>query len=434
MAALPEGSRYAPPMERPSYWQLEAPSPAFPALRGRASADVCVIGAGVTGASCAWRLLEHGLSVLLVEAREVAGGASGRNGGFASTGTALGHHEVAERLGDDAAVSVQEATDGALDEMERLARELGVSRSVRRTGSLWLASHSEAQDVDAFLAAAGRGNLRAVRADERIPERLRGRFVAAVEVPQDGELQPALFVRALAAGVAARGGDVREHSSVRSLSEDGDGWRVVSDAGTVGAQAVVVTGDGLIPHLLPELGHAIYPVRGQMLVTAPLPPDDRVVQMPSHSHFGYLYYRPTMDGRLALGGGRQADLEAEYTEVEETSEPVQAALDRFLRQTLGLSDAPVEHRWAGIMGFSADLLPLAGPVPERPGLYVSGGYSGVGNVQGFMCGRLVADLIAVGSHPLSAVYDPARMPPDAPAEPLERMRNRELGAALLEPA
>jgi glycine/D-amino acid oxidase-like deaminating enzyme len=243
-----------------------------------------------------------------------------------------------------------------------------------------------------------------------------------------------MFVRALAAGVRARGGDVRERSPAVSLQEDGGGWRVATDAGAVTAQAVVVTGDGLIPRLLPELRHAIYPVRGQMLVTAPLPPADRVVQLPSHSHFGYFYYRPTRDGRLALGGGRQADLEAEYTDVEEISEPVQAALDRFLRETLGLSHARVEHRWAGIMGFSADLLPLAGPAPGRPGLYVSGGYSGVGNVQGFVCGRLVADLIAVGSHSLAAVYDAARMPPDVATEPLERVRNRELGAALLESA
>src|SRR4051812_182120 len=220
----PRAAGTLPRVERPSYWQLEAPSPGFPALSGAASADVCVVGAGVTGTSCAWRLLEHGLSVLLVDGREVAGSASGRNGGFASTGTALGHHEVAQRLGDAAAVSLQRATDGALDQMERLAGELGVPHSIRRTGSLWLANAHEAEDVDAFLAAAGRGNLRAVRADDRIPERLRDRFVAAVEVPQDGELQPALFVRALAAGVAARGGDVREHSAVRSVDEDGGGW------------------------------------------------------------------------------------------------------------------------------------------------------------------------------------------------------------------
>jgi glycine/D-amino acid oxidase-like deaminating enzyme len=54
----------------------------------------------------------------------------------------------------------------------------------------------------------------------------------------------------------------------------------------------------------------------------------------------------------------------------------------------------VSHRWAGVVGYSDDSLPYVGEVPGRPGLHVSGGYSGVGNVPGFMCGRDLADAIA----------------------------------------
>ena len=78
------------------------------------------------------------------------------------------------------------------------------------------------------------------------------------------------------------------------------------------------------------------------------------------------------------------------------------------------------------MGFSADLVPLAGEVPGRPGLYVSGGYSGVGNVNGWRCGRLVADLIATGSHPDAARFDPARFGDGPPPEPLEKAASRAL--------
>jgi glycine/D-amino acid oxidase-like deaminating enzyme len=55
------------------------------------------------------------------------------------------------------------------------------------------------------------------------------------------------------------------------------------------------------------------------------------------------------------------------------------------------------------MGFSADLMPVVGEVPGRPGLHVAGGYSGVGNVQGFVCGRMLADRISGRPHPLAAV-------------------------------
>ena len=143
-----------------------------------------------------------------------------------------------------------------------------------------------------------------------------------------------------------------------------------------------------------------------------------------------MYYRPTPDGRVLAGGGRLEHLEAEYTDHERTSEAVQAEPDRFLREQLGLAGAAMTHRWAGIMGFSADLLPLAGPVPGRPGLHVAGGYSGVGNVLGHHCGMLVADLIATGNHADAGLLDPARLAGAGPDDRLEQRRSRRLAAAL----
>jgi glycine/D-amino acid oxidase-like deaminating enzyme len=194
------------------------------------------------------------------------------------------------------------------------------------------------------------------------------------------------------------------------------------------ADAVVVACDGLIPRLLPQLAGLVYPVRGQVAATAPLA--RQPLAMPTHSQHGFMYYRPTPDGRVVVGGGRLEHLEEEYTDAERTTAAVQAELDRFLRDALGVGDAQVTHRWAGIMGFSADLMPLAGELPDAPGLHVAGGYSGVGNVLGHLCGRLVADLIATGAHPLADVHDPARFHAQPAVEPLEHGRSREAAARL----
>jgi sarcosine oxidase subunit beta len=69
----------------------------------------------------------------------------------------------------------------------------------------------------------------------------------------------------------------------------------------------------------------------------------------------------------------------------------------------------VTHRWAGIFGLTQDLLPLVGAVPGREGLWVAAGYSGHGNVLGFLSGRLVADAILGRSDPLLELFDPARL-------------------------
>ena len=151
----------------------------------------------------------------------------------------------------------------------------------------------------------------------------------------------------------------------------------------------------------------MYPVRGQVLATEPL--EQTVIARPTHSDHGFYYYRPTPDGRVALGGGRMTDMDAEYTDREETTPTIQAALDGFLEQRLGVLATRVAHRWAGIMGFSADMLPVVGELPGRPGLWVCGGYSGVGNVPGFAYGRLLADRIAGAGHTsVSLALDIAR--------------------------
>ena len=158
-------------------------------------------------------------------------------------------------------------------------------------------------------------------------------------------------------------------------------------SGAATGRAVVVACDGLLPRLVPELRGIVYPVRGQMLATEPIA--DPVITLPTHSDHGFVYARPTLDGRLAIGGCRSADLEAEYTDDDAPTPAVQEALERFIAERMGLAGVAVTHRWAGTMGFSADLLPVVGEVPGRPGLHVAGGYSGVGNVQGFVCGGML---------------------------------------------
>jgi hypothetical protein len=235
---------------------------------------------------------------------------------------------------------------------------------------------------------------------------MRGHFVTAAHTPAGCRIQPAGWTRALAGAALERGAAVFERSPVLAIERDADVWRVHTNRADVRARAVVVALDGLSAQLVPELQGIVYPVRGQMLATEPLA--DTVIRMPSHSDHGYFYLCPTDDGRLAAGGGRPADLEAEYTAEIAVTRPVQAAIERYLAERMGLGHVTISHRWAGIMGFSADRLPVAGELPERPGVYVAAGYSGMGNVQGFVCGRMVADVIRGLDHPLAAALSPRR--------------------------
>src|SRR5579885_556165 len=122
------------------YW-LEEPSPSWPRRPIPGRADVAVVGAGVTGCTAALRLAEAGLRVRVHDARAVAEGASGRNGGFALRGGASRYDVARETYGADRAAELWHWTERALDAMAGLAGD-----SLRRTGSLRLAFDEEERE------------------------------------------------------------------------------------------------------------------------------------------------------------------------------------------------------------------------------------------------------------------------------------------------
>ena len=345
-----------------------------------------MVGGGVTGCSCALTLAERGVRVRLFEAREIAGGASGRNGGFALRGATPPYDEACRLLGAEHARLVLELTERSLDRLEALAGD-----AFRRVGSLRLAFDEAERDALRSEHDALRQDGFAVEWVENLTPPLDRLYLGAIHHPTDGALQPARWVRRLAAHAAAAGADVRE------------GEAVLVDA--LDADVVVVAADGFSARLLPELAGLVRATRGQVLVTEPLP--DLLYGRPHYARGGYDYWHQSPEGRLVLGGSRDVSPDAEETDVEVTTAVVQGRLDALLAELVGCSPR-VTHRWAGIWGTTPDLEPLVGPVPGRAGVWVAGGYSGHGNVLGLACGDLVARAILGEQPPELDVFDPAR--------------------------
>jgi gamma-glutamylputrescine oxidase len=370
------------------FW-LEQPLPEVPSRPASGPADVIVVGGGVTGCSCALTLARGGLRVGLLEAREIAGGASGRNGGFALRGLCPPYDEARATLGRDVAQAAWELTERALDAVSGLAGD-----ALRRCGSVRLA-------VGAAELGALRSEYEALREDgfaaewlDPLPDPLSPLFTGGFVHPGDGALAPALWVKRLAGRAASIGVEIAEGSPVDREAID-----------AFEAEAVVIAVDGLTGGLLPELGRFATPMRGQVLATEPLP--ELLYPRPHYARGGYDYWQQLPDRRLILGGRRDTDLEHEATSIEETTPQIQSELDAFAAE-LFESPPAVTHRWAGIWGETPDRLPLAGRVPGSERLWVAGAYSGHGNVLGFACGDLVARAILGEPVPELAPFDPAR--------------------------
>ena len=370
-----------------SYWLAE-PAPDLPGGTTRGRVDVGIVGAGVTGCACALALAEAGLRVRVVDARRVAEGASGRNGGFALRGTAASYDQVVASFGRDRALALWQWTEAELAAMGELSGD-----AFRRLGSLRLAGDAEErEDLRDEIEALWADGLEAEWIDAPA-EPLAGRFTAAIRHPTDAALQPARLVRRLASRAVEAGAEIFE-------------GRQVVDTDELEAERVVVATDGYPSGLLGELEGLIVPTRGQVIATEPL--SDRLFDAPHYGRHGFDYWHQTEDGRIVAGGFRDVSLDEEFTADEAVTDVVQGALSAFVNDLVG-RELRMDYRWAGIFGLVLDFLPVVGEVPGLPGTWVAGGYSGHGNVLGFACGRLVARAILGDRDPLLELFEPVRL-------------------------
>jgi len=373
------------------FW-LDAQYESRPALDRDLEVEACVIGGGVGGLSCARRLAENGVETVLLEAGTVAGGASGRNGGFLITGVALFHNDARERLGAERASAMYAATLEAQREVIALAQELGAGDAVRQIGLIRLAvSEEEAEHVRDHAAALredGFPGETIERAD--LPPALQRIGLVGCLTPHDCALHPARWYRLLAAAAERAGARIYEGTRVSGpVAAPGEG-PVITSNGLVKAASVVVAADGALPVLVPEYAGRVRSRRLHMVATAPVPP---AIETMVYARWGFEYLQQRLDGRILVGGFSDVDADDSYTDSDAGSPLIWERVERYLREDLGVQPE-ITHRWAGVVGYSDDSLPYVGEVPGRDGLYVSGGYSGVGNVPGFMCGRDIADAIA----------------------------------------
>lgn len=167
------------------------------------------------------------------------------------------------------------------------------------------------------------------------------------------------------------------------------------------ARYVMICTNAYSGALHPYFADKVIPTRAQCLVTEPLPA--AVLPTCIYTDYGYLYARMTFDNRLLIGGGRkQYRAEEGNTTDDRTSAAVQAVLDRTLRERFPEVAAPVERRWAGIMGFSADGAPLAGTLPGIPRAGFAVGFTGHGLSFGAATAERAVDHLLMGA-PLGAI-------------------------------
>ena len=350
------------------------------------SADVVVIGGGVSGLSSAYFLARAGKDVVVVEKGTVGGEASGRNGGM-----------ISERVDEPPLIPMAVES---LKMWATLDGELGYPTEFIHEGRLQVAV-SEEEMGDLFSErdeALRRGLSVEVLDPSEIRDMIPGiseRTLGGIFFPNGGHANPQRSVQAFAWAFQDMGGRLYQDTAVTGIQVvDGRVSSVETTAGAIEAD-VVVSAAGPQTALMAEMVGVhvpAAPARVEMLATAPLEPRFKIALVGNG-----LYGRQAARGNLLFGGGAH-----EWTDVGLTTEPskpntplIRNIARRLAELLPGAADVPVIRSWAGVVEQAPDYLPII-DILDRPSNYVVVTASAHGFGISPATGKVVSDLVLHG--------------------------------------
>jgi glycine oxidase len=347
--------------------------------------DAVVVGAGAIGAACAYELVKAGLRVTVVERAEPAAEASGASAGILSL------PEPARR--DPVAVLARLSRDLYDPLADTLHEESGIDVGLGRTGHLRLCmSRDEARDAQRMAADPGarEAGMSVVGQDDlrRLEPAVSSAAIGALHVARGSWVDNVQLVRALVRAGERRGVRYLIGQPVEALVRAGDRVTGVR-AGTHGvieAGAVVVAAGAWT-----ELG--VRPVKGQIIAF------DNTSGLVRHVIFhGDVYLVPRLSGECLFGATVEDGVENRTV----TLEGLAWLLGEAFAAAPGLAGCRFLRGWAGLRPATEDGMPVVGPWPDAPGLFVATGHYRSGILMTPITARLVRDHVVEGRSALPA--------------------------------
>lgn len=377
-------------LARDSYYAATAPRGIrHPPLAGAIDCDVAVVGGGLAGLSAALDLAGKGLSVVLLEARQLGWGASGRNGGQAIHGLACDQALIEDQLGLDDAKRVWAMTMEALD----LLHERTAKHQIEcdwREGYLGLATN--ARKGAGLNAWADRMERVYGQHFDRIAPAEMPRWIASERYhsglydPRSGHLHPLKYTRGLARAAGEAGVRVFEDTAVLSMTP-GATVQLTTASGSIRARQVLLAGNVYLQGVARSLERRIMPVGTYIACTEPLAGALADALVPSRAavcdtNFVLDYFRTTNDQRMLYGG------RVSYSTVSPRN--LAASMrSRMVATFPQLHDAKIDYAWGGFVDITMNRAPDFGRLATN--IYYLQGFSGHGLALTGLAGRLVAE-------------------------------------------
>ncbi|MBU9183983.1 FAD-binding oxidoreductase [Burkholderia multivorans] len=362
-------------------------------LDGATDADVCVIGAGLTGLSAALNLAERGHSVTVLEASRVGWAASGRNGGQLIGGFACDIDTFGRFMPEE---DVKRIWDMGIETLSLVKSRIAQHRIDCAFVPGYLTAANTARDVDALkrwrdeaATRFGYDRFRFVDGADLGDYVQSTRYRGGLYDPDSGHLHPLNYTLGLARAATEAGVRIHEDSRATRVRDIAGGHLVETERGHVRARYVVLACNTYVGTLAPALSRKIMPVGTYVIATEPLGDARAAALMPARaaicdSRFVLDYFRPAPDTRIVWGG-----------KVSYSTLPPRNLADAMRRDMLKtfpqLADVKIDYAWGGFVDITMNRAPHFGRI--APTLYFAQGFSGHGVNTTALAGKLIAEAI-----------------------------------------
>jgi len=389
--------------ETSPYWSASASFPPFAKLDEDASADVVVVGGGITGLTTAYLLASAGKSVVLLERDRCALSDTGHTSAHLTMVTDTRLSELAERFGRTHAQAVWDAGLAAIAQVDQ-----AVSTHAIDAGFEWVDGylHAPADDNSAEQTKALREDAALADAlgfDVEYLDRVPIAGVPGVRFEAQARIHPRKYLAGLARTITEKGGRIHEHSEAAEFSDQP--LTVKANGRSVTCRDIVIATHNPLVGIGGTAGAALFQTKlalySSYVIAAKVAkgavPD--VLAWDTADPYHYLRVEPHRDYDLVLFGG-----EDHKTGQEPDTEGCYRRLERRLIQMIPA--ATLTHRWSGQVIETPDGLPYIGRSAEHQ--YSATGYSGNGLTFGTLAAMMISDAILERTNPWTELFDPNR--------------------------
>lgn len=373
-----------------------------PPLAADDAADVCVVGAGITGLTVAYLLAAEDWSVIVLDDGTLGGGETSRTTAHLSNALDDRYFEIENKHGILGAQLAAGSHTAAMDRIEEIVmREKIACEFERLDGYLFVPPFDSQEVLDKELAAVHRAGLTKVERAARAP--LEFDTGPCLRFPRQAQFHPLKYINGLAKAIERKGGRIYNQTHAEEFT-DGSPARVKTTKGqvvTAGA-VVVATNTPVNDWVAIHTKQAAY--RSYVIgMSIPKASVTRALYWDTGDPYHYVRLQDAETHDILIVGGedhktgQDSEADARFDRLETW------ARERFPRA------AEVNFRWSGQVMEPVDHLAFIGRNPGNRDIYVATGDSGNGMTHGTIAGMLLSDLIAGRPNDWEKLYDPGRI-------------------------